>query len=309
VTDSTIVTIGSESTVVRLVDDEVTIVSIDDESTVIEVGGDVGPMGPQGATGPQGPTGSTGAQGDDGIEVSAVAPVNTTILWADTSEPGDAVIPAGGTTGQVLVKNSGTDYDTGWASYLAVPNTAGTTFFGIPGASIGPWTASQNLSGTRPTALYSPFIVREPVTISAYQHRIASISGTTPISVTLTVRVWSANTSWQPIAGTSSLLGSVTLTANAATVTEVTGLSVALAPGRYLTEVIQASDANSVNATLFAVPVEGTPVHELNTTPQNPGRVWTRTSASAGDGWNAVSGTTVSTGFTQHFVLYRWSMT
>jgi hypothetical protein len=42
--------------------------------------------------------------------------VDTTILWADTGEPGDMVIPVGGTTGQALVKVSGSDYDTDWAT-------------------------------------------------------------------------------------------------------------------------------------------------------------------------------------------------
>jgi len=40
-------------------------------------------------------------------------------LWADTSEVGDAVVPVGGTTGQSLVKASGSDYDTEWADRVA----------------------------------------------------------------------------------------------------------------------------------------------------------------------------------------------
>lgn len=50
-----------------------------------------GPQGIQGEQGPQGLTGNTGPQGDDGVGV-----------------------PAGGTTGQLLAKNSGTDFDTEW---------------------------------------------------------------------------------------------------------------------------------------------------------------------------------------------------
>jgi hypothetical protein len=49
-------------------------------------------------------------------------------LWADTSEAGDEVIPAGGSVGQVLVKQSATDYDTGWElrslSWKPVPTYA-----------------------------------------------------------------------------------------------------------------------------------------------------------------------------------------
>lgn len=48
--------------------------------------------GPAGATGAQGPTGATGSQGPAGVGV-----------------------PAGGTAGQVLTKNTGTNYDTVWA--------------------------------------------------------------------------------------------------------------------------------------------------------------------------------------------------
>jgi hypothetical protein len=50
--------------------------------------------------------------------VDNTAPVDTSILWADTSEPGDMVIPVGGTTGQALVKVSGSDYDTDWSSAI-----------------------------------------------------------------------------------------------------------------------------------------------------------------------------------------------
>jgi len=53
-----------------------------------------------GATGPPGPPGSSGAPGSDGAD--------------------GVGIPAGGATGEVLAKNSGTDYDTNW-----VPQTGG----------------------------------------------------------------------------------------------------------------------------------------------------------------------------------------
>lgn len=58
--------------------------------------GATGATGPQGETGPAGPTGPQGPQGekgDDGVG-----------------------IPSGGTTGQVLKKASGTDYDTEWGT-------------------------------------------------------------------------------------------------------------------------------------------------------------------------------------------------
>lgn len=58
-----------------------------------------GPTGPQGPVGPQGPIGETGPQGPQGPK-------------GDTGEG----IPNGGTSGQVLIKNSNTDYDVSWSS-------------------------------------------------------------------------------------------------------------------------------------------------------------------------------------------------
>ena len=57
----------------------------------INYNGPVGPQGPAGATGPAGPMGATGPTGATG-----------------------AGVPTGGTTGQILAKNSNTDYDTEW---------------------------------------------------------------------------------------------------------------------------------------------------------------------------------------------------
>lgn len=58
-----------------------------------------GPVGPIGPVGPQGPIGETGPQGPQGPK-------------GDTGEG----IPNGGTSGQVLMKNSDTDYDVSWSS-------------------------------------------------------------------------------------------------------------------------------------------------------------------------------------------------
>jgi hypothetical protein len=58
-----------------------------------------------------------GAPGSPGVVSSATAPANTSILWADTSAAGNnALIPAGGTTGQVLSKTSTSDYATTWST-------------------------------------------------------------------------------------------------------------------------------------------------------------------------------------------------
>lgn len=68
------------------------------DSFWVEMGGDPGPQGPE------------------NIVIADTPPSNLDVLWYDTSEPGNAVIPPGGTTGQVLVKLSNADYDVGWAT-------------------------------------------------------------------------------------------------------------------------------------------------------------------------------------------------
>ncbi len=56
-------------------------------------------------------------KGTPGIVTAASAPIDTSVLWADTTTTGAAgTVPDGGTIGQVLAKNSATDYDTEWAS-------------------------------------------------------------------------------------------------------------------------------------------------------------------------------------------------
>ena len=64
-----------------------------------------GPQGPTGATGATGAAGADGADGTNGTN------------GADGADGADGVgVGAGGTTGQVLAKASGTDYDTEWVS-------------------------------------------------------------------------------------------------------------------------------------------------------------------------------------------------
>lgn len=68
--------------------------------------------GPTGPTGPAGPTGSTGAKGDKGDQGD---PGST----GPTGAAGQGV-PTGGTTGQILAKKTGTNYDTEWVTGTAV---------------------------------------------------------------------------------------------------------------------------------------------------------------------------------------------
>jgi hypothetical protein len=66
--------------------------------------------GPQGETGATGPQGETGAQGDTGEQ----GPQGDTGATGAQGPAGEGV-PTGGSTGQLLSKVSGTDYDTEWA--------------------------------------------------------------------------------------------------------------------------------------------------------------------------------------------------
>lgn len=91
--------------------------------------GEQGPKGDTGATGPQGPKGDTGATGPAG-------PTGETGPTGPAGAPGVG-IPTGGTTGQVLSKASGTDYDTEWIDANPVVSVTGTTpsITALPGIS------------------------------------------------------------------------------------------------------------------------------------------------------------------------------
>jgi hypothetical protein len=59
------------------------------------------------------------------VVISPTEPENFDVLWADTSEEGDAVLPVGGLEGQSLVKASGSDYDATWEDRARIVNTDG----------------------------------------------------------------------------------------------------------------------------------------------------------------------------------------
>ena len=88
--------------------------------------GTAGPQGPQGVQGPKGDTGATGPQGPQGEqgprgekgETGEQGPKGETGPTGQTGPAGapGVGVPTGGTTGQVLTKASGTDYDTEWTT-------------------------------------------------------------------------------------------------------------------------------------------------------------------------------------------------
>jgi hypothetical protein len=86
-------------------------------------------LGPTGPTGPAGPTGATGAAGPTG--------------------PAGQGVPTGGTTGQVLAKNSATNYDTIWVS-------PGTPSFPLLGPADTVAAPNYSFAASTSTGLYSP---------------------------------------------------------------------------------------------------------------------------------------------------------
>jgi hypothetical protein len=90
------------------------------------------------------PRGDTGVQGIAGVEVQTTAPADHTVVWVDPSDsaPSLGLLPAGGTSGQVLAKNSSTDYDAHWVA-------AGTG--DMAKATYDPANIAQQLVGTTAT--------------------------------------------------------------------------------------------------------------------------------------------------------------
>lgn len=89
-----------------------------------------GPPGPQGLEGPEGPRGPQGVQGIQGPAGATGSPGAT-----GATGPG---VPAGGATGQILAKNSATNYDTSWlAPSSAIASAFGAWTSYVPTVSAG----------------------------------------------------------------------------------------------------------------------------------------------------------------------------
>jgi hypothetical protein len=100
------------------------------------------------------------------------------VLWLDTDEPASSagLLPLGGTTGQVLAKIDGTDYNTQWST----PSGGGgvTPFLTlISGQSYQPINclgSSANITATEDATYYSPFFVPISTTFDRLRIRTAS---------------------------------------------------------------------------------------------------------------------------------------
>ena len=98
-----------------------------------------------------------GVQGPAGIAIQGTAPATTDVLWADTSVSGVAIVPAGGTTGQMLAKSSSTSYDTAWAT----PVTSGDL-------ALKANLASPPLTGTPTSTTAAPGTNNTQIATTAY---------------------------------------------------------------------------------------------------------------------------------------------
>src|SRR5215467_9295023 len=101
--------------------------------------GDTGPPGPAGPTGPTGPQGPQGVAGPTGSQ----GPTGATGPTGPTGATGPGVKP-GGTAGQVLVKNTATDFDTAWI-------TSGAALWSDSGSTLTPNPATRSVTVPGPT--------------------------------------------------------------------------------------------------------------------------------------------------------------
>jgi hypothetical protein len=116
--------------------------------------GDTGPQGPAGATGPAGPQGDPGPAGADGAQGPQGNPGATGATGA--TGPAGPGVPTGGTSGQILAKNSASDFDTGWTTAAGGGNVSNS---GTPtDAQLAQWTDATHIQGisTVPVAARGP---------------------------------------------------------------------------------------------------------------------------------------------------------
>ena len=140
--------------------------------------GVAGPAGPTGATGPQGPVGNTGPQGVAGPQgpagptgaTGATGPAGATGATGPAGPAGAAGpqgpagqgVPVGGSLGQVLTKNSGTDYDTIWQT------PASGSLKGVAEVTVGndqfEWSQTVTATGVVPSDIITFSVAPHEIT-------------------------------------------------------------------------------------------------------------------------------------------------
>ena len=109
-------------------------------------------------------TSSEGVRGPAGVAVQGTAPATTDVLWADTSDTGLVITPAGGATGQMLAKSSSANYDTAWvtpitSSDLALKaNLVSPTFTGTPTLPTGTVATTQTAADSTTAIATTAFV-------------------------------------------------------------------------------------------------------------------------------------------------------
>jgi hypothetical protein len=147
-------------------------------------------------------------------------------IWNATADVlDDAILPTGGSAGQVLVKDSATDYDADWRFGFGGFIESGFWHnAGTPGASTGVQPAVNSFRMT-------PWFISEPVVLNGLAIRIGT-SGTGSVGAVFRIGVYGSDSKNLP---TDLLLdaGTVDATQPTGTVLAITGLSLSLNPGVY----------------------------------------------------------------------------
>jgi hypothetical protein len=217
-----------------------------------------------------GEKGETGNTGPPGIEISNTEPTNTEILWADTSEPGEIVLPSGGTTGQYLIKASNGDFDTEWSDLEEVDLSAVNTDI-IPTSSDTYDLGSAN-NTWRDLYLSGNSIFLGNVTISETEWDSVS-TGVLPYDGTISGL--SANTVGEAIDETVALTNTAYTNAVSYTDNEITALGLGS---------IASQDANNVN--INGGSIQNTTVNATSVT----GALNSFTSSISTGDWSQASG-------------------
>ena len=229
-----------------------------------------------------------GVTGPAGVAIQGTAPATTDILWADTSVSGVAVIPTGGTTGQMLAKSSSTSYDTAWATPVTSgdlalkANLASPPLTGTPtSTTAAPGTNNTQIATTAyADAAVAALVDSAPATLNTLDELAAALGDdanfatTTATSIGLKAPIasptFTGTVTGSPAAGTTSTgtsgLGYMGLPQNSATtgaygiVAADAGLHIYSSATRTVTIPANATIAMPVGATIVFVAGSGATV-------------------------------------------------
>ena len=182
-------------------------------SSWTDAGQIVGPEGPQGPTGATGATGATGPTGATGL-TGATGPTGATGATGATGPTGAGVV-AGGTTGQLLAKVDGTDFNTEWIDNYApqvkhlVKNASGATMpkgavVYVSGSDGTNMTISLADADSETTSSKTMGLLEQELTTGSSGYVITEglLTGINTASATAGQAVWLSSTAGQFVFGT-----------------------------------------------------------------------------------------------------------